>query len=81
MRACNEPVILFLDELNRGLPAVQQSFFQIVLDRQLGNDIDGNPYDIHPETRIFAAINHGNEYDVNDSCPINNNPCKKADLE
>ena len=38
IRACNEPVVLFLDEFNRGLPAVQQSFFQIVLDRQLGND-------------------------------------------
>ena len=69
VRACNEPVVLFLDELNRGLPAVQQSFFQIVLDRQLGNDEHGMPYDIHPETRIFAAINHGNEYDVNDMDP------------
>ena len=27
IRACNEPVVLFLDELNRSLPAVQQSFF------------------------------------------------------
>jgi hypothetical protein len=69
VRCCKEPVVLFLDELNRGLPAVQQSFFQIVLDRQLGNDENGNPYDIHPETRIFAAINHGNEYDVNDMDP------------
>tara|TARA_Y200000002_G_scaffold354993_1_gene335624 strand:+ start:274 stop:1296 length:1023 start_codon:yes stop_codon:yes gene_type:complete len=69
VRACNEPVVLFLDEFNRGLPAVQQSFFQIVLDRQLGNDENGNPYNIHPETRIFAAINHGNEYDVNEMDP------------
>ena len=69
VRACNEPVILFLDELNRSLPAVQQSFFQIVLDRQLGNDEEGNPYNIHPETRIFAAINHGAEYDVNEMDP------------
>ncbi len=69
IRACNEPVVLFLDEFNRGLPAVQQSFFQIVLDRQLGNDENGNPYNIHPETRIFAAINHGNEYDVNEMDP------------
>jgi len=69
VRACNEPVILFLDEFNRGLPTVQQSFFQIVLDRQLGNDEEGNPYNIHPETRIFAAINHGNEYDVNEMDP------------
>ncbi len=69
VRACNEPVVLFLDEFNRGLPSVQQSFFQIVLDRQLGNDENGNPYNIHPETRIFAAINHGNEYDVNEMDP------------
>ena len=69
VRACNEPVVLFLDEFNRGLPAVQQSFFQIVLDRQLGNDENGMPYNIHPETRIFAAINHGNEYDVNEMDP------------
>jgi hypothetical protein len=69
VRACNEPVVLFLDEFNRGLPSVQQSFFQIVLDRQLGNDENGIPYNIHPDTRIFAAINHGNEYDVNEMDP------------
>ena len=69
VRACNEPVVLFLDELNRSLPTVQQSFFQLVLDRQLGNDKEGNPYNIHPETRIFAAINHGSEYDVNEMDP------------
>ena len=69
VRACNEPVVLFLDELNRSLPSVQQAFFQIVLDRQLGNDEDGNPYNIHPDTRIFAAINHGSEYDVNEMDP------------
>lgn len=69
VRCCNEPVVLFLDELNRSLPAVQQAFFQIVLDRQLGNDEDGYPYNIHPETRIFSAINHGSEYDVNEMDP------------
>jgi hypothetical protein len=69
VRACNEPVVLFLDELNRSLPAVQQSFFQIVLDRQLGNDENGNPYNLHPETRVFAAVNFGSEYDVNEMDP------------
>ena len=69
IKACNSPVVLFLDELNRSLPAIQQSFFQIVLDRQLGNDEEGNPYNIHPETRIFAAVNHGAEYDVNEMDP------------
>lgn len=69
VRACNEPVVLFLDEVNRSLPTVQQSFFQLVLDRQLGNDADGMPYTIHPQTRIFAAVNHGAEYDVNEMDP------------
>ncbi len=69
VRACQEPVVLFLDELNRSLPAVQQSFFQLVLDRQLGNDKDGMPYTVHPSTRIFSAVNHGSEYDVNDIDP------------
>jgi hypothetical protein len=69
VRACREPVVLMLDELNRSLPGVQQSFFQLVLDRELGNDKDGNPYKLHPGTRVFAAVNHGSEYDVNEMDP------------
>lgn len=69
VRACREPVIVFLDELNRSMPQVQQAFFQVVLDRSLGNDADGNPMTLHPDTRVFAAVNHGTEYDVNDMDP------------
>ena len=69
VRACREPVVLMLDELNRSLPGVQQSFFQLVLDRELGNDQDGNPYRLHPETRVYSAVNHGSEYDVNEMDP------------
>jgi len=69
IRACNEPVVLMLDELNRSLPGVQQSFFQLVLDRELGNDKNGVPYRLHPETRVIAAINFGSEYDVNEMDP------------
>jgi hypothetical protein len=69
VRACNEPCVLMLDELNRSLPGVQQAFFQIVLDRELGNDKNGNPYRLHPETRVIAAINFGSEYDVNEMDP------------
>jgi len=69
MRACKEPVVLMLDEMNRALPGVQQSAFQLVLDRELGNDKDGNPYRLHPETRIIAAVNAGAEYDVNEMDP------------
>ena len=69
IRACREAVVVCLDELNRSSRGVQQSFFQLVLDRELGNDEDGVPYRLHPETRVFAAINHGSEYDVNDMDP------------
>jgi hypothetical protein len=69
VRACNEPVVLMLDELNRSLPGVQQSFFQLVLDRELGNDKNGKPYRLHPNTRVIAAVNHGSEYDVNEMDP------------
>ena len=69
VRACREPVVLMLDEMNRALPGVQQSAFQLILDRELGNDKDGNPYRLHPGTRIIAAVNWGAEYDVNDMDP------------
>ena len=69
VRSCREPVVLMLDEMNRSLPGVQQSFFQLVLDRELGNDKDGNPYKLHPGTRVVAAVNHGSEYDVNEMDP------------
>jgi hypothetical protein len=69
MRACKEPVVLMLDEMNRALPGVQQSAFQIVLDRELGNDKDGVPHRLHEGTRVFAAVNAGAEYDVNEIDP------------
>lgn len=69
VRACREPVVLMLDELNRSMPQVMQSFFQIVLDRELGNNAEGEAIRLHPETRVIAAVNHGNEYDVNDMDP------------
>ena len=69
VRACREPVVLMLDELNRSMPQVMQSFFQIVLDRELGNNVDGEPLRLHPGTRVVAAVNWGNEYDVSDMDP------------
>lgn len=69
VRACREPVVLMLDELNRSMPQVMQSFFQIVLDRELGNNAEGETLQLHPQTRVFAAVNWGSEYDVNDMDP------------
>lgn len=63
MDACNNPRVLFLDELNRATPEVMQAAFQVVLDRQL------NGHKLHPETRVFAAINDSEKYQVNEMDP------------
>ncbi len=62
-RACNVGVCLFLDELNRATLEVMQAAFQIVLDREL------NGWHLHPETRVYAAINTGGSYTVNEMDP------------
>jgi hypothetical protein len=69
VRACREACVLMLDELNRSMPQVMQSFFQVILDRELSNNVDGEPMRLHPGTRVIAAVNHGNEYEVNDMDP------------
>ena len=69
VRACKEGVILFLDELNRGLVGVLNGMFQVVLDRELGNGPDGKPMRLHPDTQVIAAVNWGNDYTVNEMDP------------
>jgi len=61
--ACTLPRCLFLDELNRATPEVMQAAFQIVLDREL------NGWKLHQNTRVFAAINTGGTYTVNEMDP------------
>lgn len=63
MRACREPVVLFLDELNRATPEVQQAVFELVLDRRM----QGN--ELHPGTRVFSAINLSQKYQTNEMDP------------
>ncbi len=63
VKACETPVILFFDEINRATVEVQQCAFQIVLDRELNGHV------LHPETRVYAAINEGSEYQVLDMDP------------
>jgi MoxR-like ATPase len=60
---CRNARVLFLDELNRATPEVMQAAFQIVLDREL------NGHKLHPDTRVFAAVNAGAEYEVNEMDP------------
>ena len=61
--ACDRPVCLFLDELNRATPEVMQAAFQVVLDREL------NGWKLHPQTRVYAAINASAAYTVNEMDP------------
>lgn len=63
VNACENPVVLFFDELNRALPEVMQAAFQIVLDREL------NGKKLHPETRVMSAINNDSIYQVNEMDP------------
>ena len=58
--ACQKPVLLFLDEMNRATRELQQGAFQLVLDREL------NGFKLHPETRVMAAVNVGGKYAVNE---------------
>ena len=62
-KACLEPCVLFLDEINRGTQEVMQAAFQIVLDREL------NGWKLHPLTRVYAAVNVGASYTVNEMDP------------
>lgn len=60
MDACNEPTILFLDEINRGKEIVRNCFLQLTDSRRI------NEHVLHPKTRIFSAVNPDNEkYFVN----------------
>jgi hypothetical protein len=61
--ACTEACVLFLDEINRATPGVQNSAFQLVLDREVKG------WRLHPETLVFAAINDSPEYNVNEMDP------------
>ena len=63
MMCCRQPCVLFLDEFNRGTPEIMQACFQIVLDREM------NLVKLHPETRVFAAINMSTQYNVNQMDP------------
>lgn len=64
VQACTEPVILFLDELDRGIAEVRQGFFELADSRKIAG------WELHPGTVIFSAINGGGDnaarYQVNE---------------
>lgn len=59
----NKPIVLFLDELNRARPEVLQTIMDLALNRKLaGRKL--------PEgSRIIAAVNEGDEYQLTDLDP------------
>lgn len=63
VECCEEPRVLFLDELNRANTEVMQAAFQIVLDRELAGR------KLHPDTLVFSAINTSAAYTVNEVDP------------
>ena len=64
--ACDSPVVLFLDEVDRATIEVRQGIFELTDSRKL------NGHRLHPQTLIFAAINggdHGQQYQVGEMDP------------
>lgn len=58
-----EPVVLFLDELNRARPEVLQTIMDLTLNRKLAGK------SLPEGSRIISAVNNGNEYQLTDLDP------------
>jgi len=64
--ACDNPVVLFLDEVDRATIEVRQGIFELTDSRKLNGHV------LHPDTLIFAAVNggeHGDQYQVGEMDP------------
>lgn len=64
--ACEKPVLLFLDEVDRATTEVRQGLFELTDSRKL------NGWNLHPGTIIIAAVNggeHGAQYQVGEMDP------------
>jgi hypothetical protein len=64
--ACNNPVLLFLDEVDRAVIEVRQGIFELTDSRKL------NGHTLHPDTLIVAAVNggeSGSQYQVGEMDP------------
>ncbi len=58
-----EPIVLFLDELNRARPEILQSVMDLTLNRTLAGKA------LPPGSRVVAAVNEGEEYQLTDLDP------------
>jgi len=76
--ACNKPVVLFLDEVDRATMEVRQGIFELCDSRKIAG------YELHPDTIIFAAVNggqHGAQYQVGEMDPAELDRYTVFDLE
>ncbi len=76
--ACDNGVVLFMDEIDRAVQEVRQGFFQMTDSRTI------NGWRLHPDTEIFGAVNggvHGAQYSVGDMDPAELDRWTVFDLE
>jgi midasin (ATPase involved in ribosome maturation) len=76
--ACQNPCILFFDEVDRATTEVRQGLFELTDSRKL------NGHKLHEEVLIFAAVNggvHGANYQVSDMDPAELDRYTVFDLE
>ncbi len=59
----NQPIVLFLDELNRARPEILQSVMDLTLNRKLAGK------SLPKGSRIISAVNSGEEYQITDLDP------------
>ncbi len=77
-RACDAPVILFLDEVDRATLEVRQGIFELTDSRKM------NGHSLHEGTLVFAAVNggdHGDQYQVGEMDPAELDRWTVFDLE
>ena len=76
--ACDNPCVLFFDEVDRATTEVRQGLFELTDSRKL------NGFKLHEDVLIFAAINggeHGANYQVSDMDPAELDRYTVFDLE
>jgi hypothetical protein len=76
--ACSEPVVLFIDEIDRATPEVRQGFFELTDSRKIAG------WTLNEGTLIFAAINGGEagaQYQVGEMDPAELDRWTVFDLE
>ncbi len=59
----NQPIVLFLDELNRARPEVLQTIMDLALNRKIAGR------ELPQGSRIISAVNDGDEYQLTDLDP------------